>query len=148
MLFRSSPNLTCLKISRPQTASTTADASINEAGAPVFQSVAMECPTTATFTGANGVTEAAVRSIFEAGSNNSSTFTTSLSNVFINGANETAVTPFDQSSISSFFTKTSYIGAVKDASDNWFAGWTCNSVSASFDDTSNSDRACTSLPTT
>lgn len=141
-----SPNLTCLKISRPQTASTVADASIDELGAPVFQSVQMQCGSPV-FSGANGVTDAQVQSIFEAGSNNSSTFTPSLTSVFINGANETAIAAVDPSSYSSYFDAVSYIGAVKDANDDWYKGWTCNSGSASFDDTSNSDRLCTSLPT-
>ena len=44
---------------------------------------------------------------------------------FINGANETAVTPVDAPSVYSFFTATSYIGAVQNAADTWYAGWTC-----------------------
>lgn len=60
----SAPTLTnCLKISRAQTASTTVDAAIDEAGAPVFRSVAMQCSATP-FAGSNGVTAAQVETIF------------------------------------------------------------------------------------
>jgi len=44
---------------------------------------------------------------------------------FINGANETAVTPVNAASVYSFFTTTTYIGAVQNAADTWWAGWTC-----------------------
>ena len=139
------PDQTCLKISRTQTASTTADASIDEAGAPVFNSVAMECGTPV-YAGKDGVTEAEVKAIFDAGSNNNDAFTPTLSSLFINGTNETGVTAFDASTLSSFFDTTDYIGAVKDSADDWYAGWTCNSTAANFG-TGNSG-ACTSLPTT
>jgi hypothetical protein len=43
----------------------------------------------------------------------------------VNGPNEAGVTPFKASTLGSFFVDTTYIGAVKDASDTWFAGWTC-----------------------
>ena len=59
-----------------------------------------------------------------------------LNNRTINGI---LVTP------AGFFDKTTYIGAVKDAADTWYQGWTCNSASASFG-TGNSG-ACTTLPT-
>ena len=32
---------------------------------------------------------------------------------------------FAASSLSSFFADTTYIGAVKDANDTWWQGWTC-----------------------
>lgn len=44
---------------------------------------------------------------------------------FINGANETAVTPVNAASVYSFFTTTTYIGAVQNAADTWYTGWTC-----------------------
>ncbi len=44
-----------------------------------------------------------------------------------------------------FFDKTTYIGAVKDATDTWYKQWTCNSTTADFG-TGNSG-LCTSLPT-
>jgi len=48
--------------------------------------------------------------------------------------------------VSSFFDTTTWIGAVRNASDTWYAGWTCNSATADFG-TGNTG-ACTSLPTT
>ena len=42
---------------------------------------------------------------------------------------------------------TDYVGAVKDASADWFKGWTCNATYVTFDDASNAGRSCTSLPT-
>jgi hypothetical protein len=142
-----SPNVSCLRISRAQTASTTADAAIDELGAPIFRSVQMQCPSTP-FLGANSVTDAQVRAIFEAGTNNSSTYTPTLTGTFINGATETAVTPFDAKTLNAFFDTTTYIGAVKDANDTWYQGWTCNSPSATFDAATNANRACDSLPIT
>ncbi len=44
---------------------------------------------------------------------------------FINGANEAAVTPVNAPAAYSFFTATTYIGAVQNAADTWYAGWTC-----------------------
>ena len=44
---------------------------------------------------------------------------------FINGANETAVTPVNAPGVYPFFTATTYIGAVQNASDTWWQGWTC-----------------------
>ena len=53
---------------------------------------------------------------------------TSLSNqllTFINGANENAVTVTDAPAVNSYFQPVTYIGAVRDASDTWWQGWTC-----------------------
>ena len=150
----------CFRVSRAQTASATQNAAIDEFGAPTFRSVVFSgCDTARPFIGSNGPSDADVAAIFGAGSNNNSaTFTSTLANLYVNGANETAVTPFDASTLNGrtfngisitpagFFDKTSYIGAVKDATDTWFAGWTCNSTSAGFG-TGNAG-LCTALPTT
>ena len=142
----------CLRISRAQTASTVADPAIDELGAPVFRAVQMQCGTQK-YIGSNGVTEAQVAAIFGTGANgNTDAYVPTLTGGFINGATETAVTPFDTSGLTAsavngtFFDKTSYIGAVRDATDTWYQGWTCNSTTASFG-TGNSG-LCTSLPTT
>ena len=140
-----SPSTSCLRISRPQTVSATADASIDEAGAPVFRSVVMQCGSPA-FVGSNGVTEAQVSAVFGSGANNNnSAFTPSLTSLFINGATENAVTAFNASSIASYFDATTYIGAVRDANDLWYAGWTCNSATANLG--TSVTGLCTSLPT-
>jgi hypothetical protein len=148
-----SPNTTCFAISRAQTASATVDAAIDEAGAPFVRSVAAQCPTTA-FSGRNTVTEAQVSTIFGAGSNgNSVTFAPTLTSTFINGANETAVAPFNAATLNgplngtqtTFFETTPFIGAVRNATDTWFTQWTCNTAAASFG--TNNTGACTTVPT-
>ena len=100
--------------------------------APVFQSVFMSCGIS--YRAANATRSAG---IFTAGSNNTalgtSTLTapasgTSLANqtlTFINGTNENAVTAASASAAYSWFTNTSYIGAVQNSSDVWWRGWTC-----------------------
>ncbi|WP_374764926.1 hypothetical protein [Yunchengibacter salinarum] len=52
--------------------------------------------------------------------------TTSLSNRFINGQAENAVTATDPAAVDSFFDSVDYIGAVRsdDPADNWTLGWT------------------------
>lgn len=141
----SSPNLACLRISRNNTIQA-ADPAQDEQGPPVFHSVAMQCAGSGAFLGANGPTAAQVEAVFTAGTNNNAAFTSTLSNVFINGANETARTAFgNEKSISAFFDNVDYIGAVRDANDTWYAGWTCNSTTANFGTTSGN---CSSIPTT
>jgi hypothetical protein len=77
---------------------------------------------------------------FTAGTNNTATGTstltapsgTSLPNqtlTFINGANENAVTPANAPAVYPFFTATTYIGAVQNAADTWYTGWTCGLTS-------------------
>ena len=147
----------CLRISRAQTASATVNAAIDEVGTPKFYSVEFSGCGSTPFSGANGPSADDVAAIFNAGSNSSANFTSTLMNLYVNGANETAVAPFDASTLNNrtingnlvtpagFFDRTTYIGAVRDSSDTWFTGWTCNSGSASFG-TGNSG-ACTTLPT-
>jgi hypothetical protein len=120
------------------------DATIDKVGAPVFQSVAMQCGATPFKASGTGITVDQVAAAFNAGANNSSTFTASLSNVFVNGANEAGRTAIDPKTVDASFDTTNYVGAVKDANDTWYAGWTCNSATANFGTTST---ACTSLPT-
>jgi len=140
-----SPNTSCLRISRPQTASATVNAAIDEAGAPFIRSVVAQCSATP-FVGSNGVTAAEVQAIFGSGSNNNNiTFTPTLTSLFVNGASETAVTAFNASTLNSFFDATTYIGAVRDANDTWYAGWTCNSATAALG--TSTSGLCTSLPT-
>lgn len=156
------PSPACLRISRAQTASATADAAIDELGLPVFRSVLFQCSATP-FLGANGVTNDQVATIFGAGANNNSvTYTPTLTSTFINGPTETAVTPFPVANLnaasgiptttgglggqSAFFDAVTYIGAVKDATDTWYRTWTCNSTT--LDLGTGNTGLCTSLPTT
>src|SRR3546814_5991694 len=86
-----------------------------------------------------------VKSIFEADSNSTISYTPSLTSLFVNGSTETGRTAIDPKTVDSNFFTTNYIGAVKDANDTWYAGWTCNSITADFGSTSGS---CTTIPTT
>jgi len=97
-----------------------------------FNSVFMSCPIS--YRAANLALSTAA---FTAGTNNTaagtSTLTapaagTTLTNqvlTFINGANETAVTPVAAATVYPFFQNTTYIGAVQNAADTWWQGWTC-----------------------
>lgn len=117
----------------------------------VARAVAMQCNTTKYIgTGEAGFTATQVAAFFGTGANgNNDAFTPSLTSLFINGANETAVAAIDPKTVDAtgFFDTTTYVGAVKDANDNWYKQWTCNSGYAAFDDTTNANRRCTSLPT-
>ncbi len=73
--------------------------------------------------------DAALAAAFAAGGSNvdgdaqtpaqDSTLTT-----FIPGVNENAITATDASALDPFFDNTSYVGAVENASDTWYQGWT------------------------
>ncbi len=113
-------------------------------------SVVMQCNGTKFLgSGSTGVafTAADVEAAFTAGTNNNAGFTPTLVSQFINGTAEAAVTAFDAKTLDPFFDTTDYIGAIRDENDGWYKGWTCNSGFAAFDDTANSNRSCTSLPT-
>ncbi len=98
--------------------------------APTFNSVFMSCGTS--YRSGNAATSAV---LFTAGANNTAAGTstlaapaagTTLTNqvlTFINGANENAVTP--TAPTYAFFQTTTYIGAVQNAADTWWQGWTC-----------------------
>ena len=138
-----SPNQSCLRINSAATVRD-ADDALQDAGKPRYISVVMQC-NSEPFKGTGGVEASVVQSIFEAGPNSSINYTPSLTSLFINGATETAVTATDPKTIDSAFATTNYVGAVKDSSDTWYAGWTCNSVTASFGSASGN---CTAIPTT
>jgi hypothetical protein len=131
-----------------------ANEQLQDLGAPVFRSVALACPTA--FRNDNNVSVDTIATIFGSGSNNNnSNFTISLTNVFVNGANESGVTatdprPFNADAIGGAnasapnqFESVTYIGAVRNAQDSWYAPWACSSSYAPFGTAS-----CTALPTT
>jgi hypothetical protein len=131
------------------------DAALQDAGPPVFRSVALACPTA--FRDDGNITVAEIQAIFGSGSNgNNSAFTPSLTSVFINGANETGIAATDPTVFNNDQFQTAnaaapnrleavtYVGAVRNASDTWFAGWTCN---ASYVNFGNSSGNCTAVPT-
>ena len=108
------------------------------------RSVVLQCNATK-YLGTGSVTAAQVAAAFGSGTNNNSdAFTPTLVNYFVNGANETAVTATDPKTINAFFDTTTYVGAVRNAADTWYSGWTCNSATINFGTGSTS---CTSLPT-
>ncbi|HTG38257.1 hypothetical protein, partial [Sphingomonas sp.] len=129
-----------------------ANAAIDEAGAPVFNSVYFACGDgLSAETTQNGVTvtNAEQAAVVAAGSNNvtNGTAAAALTDGLLPGTGAAAVTPFNASTLnpsgSSFLVQTSYIGAVAGPNDNWFRGWTCNSNRANFGSTSQS---CTTVP--
>ncbi len=111
-----------------------ADADTQTAGVN-FRSVFMSCGIS--YRAANATRSAAVFTTAPSVGNTAlgtSTLTAPTSGVtitnqalnFINGANETAVTPVNAQTVyPSFFTTTTYIGAVQNAADTWYTGWTC-----------------------
>jgi hypothetical protein len=133
-----------------ETAGTTtraADATLQDQGPPVFRSVALACPTA--FRDDNNVTVATIQALFAADPNNRTSFTPTLQNTFVNGANEAAVPAFNVTTLNTagltnFFVTANYIGAVRDAQDRWYEGWTCNAAYVSFGTTGAN---CTALPT-
>ena len=125
-----------------------ADAALQDVGPPIFRSVVMSCPTP--FRDDTSITAAQIGTVFGTGSNNnSSTFTSTLSSVFVNGANETAVPVTNPTTFNTGagavnqFTAVTFIGAVQNAADTNFAGWTCN---ASYVNFGSASQACTTLP--
>jgi hypothetical protein len=108
----------------------------------------MQCNATK-YIGSGTVTLAQVTAAFAAGTNfNRDDFTPTLTSVFINGANETGITATDPKPLSvngTFLDTTTWIGAVRNATDTWYAGWTCNTGTVNF---GTGSTACTSLPTT
>ena len=129
------PNNECLRLNGSGTTPATLTA----------RSVVLQCNATK-YLGSGSITAAQVAAFFGSGSNNNNdAFTNTLASVFINGANETAVTGFDAKALNAFFDTTAYIGAVRNSTDTWYAGWTCNSATINFGAGSTS---CTSLPIT
>jgi hypothetical protein len=138
------PNNECIRMNGSGAASTITTL--------VARSVVLQCNATK-YVGTGTISAAQVAAAFDTGTNNNNdAFTTSFSSLFINGANETAVVATNPAtfsafptSVQAFFTATNYIGAVKDASDTWYAGWTCNSSTATLG--TSVTGPCTSLPT-
>ena len=86
---------------------------------PRFRSILFDCGAGLFTAGSDQVTGQAA---IDADANNVVSGN-SLGSTFINGANETAVTAANVAS--SFLDTVDYIGAVKDADDTWWQGWTC-----------------------
>src|SRR3546814_4096560 len=73
-----------------------ADTALQDAGKPVYKSVAMQCLPAMPFSD-KGVGASLVKSIFEADSNSTISYTPSLTSLFVNGSTETGRTAIDRS---------------------------------------------------
>jgi trimeric autotransporter adhesin len=113
----------CLSVTDPETGAGRGNA--DTVNPPTFNSILFDCP---------GAYSAQATTFINAGTNNTTTTantltlapapSTALTN-FVNGANETARTPVDVTTLGAFFTAAPYIGAVRNAADTWWRGWTC-----------------------
>jgi len=137
-----------------------ADPALQDNGPPTFNSIYFACTqaanapagSTAAYLDDTNVTAAQIQAVLTAvpSSNNvlDGTAANALSNSFVTSGAAAAVPVFSAATLnftgSSFLVSTNYIGAVRDANDNWFRGWTCDSATANF----GSNSACTTLPTT
>jgi hypothetical protein len=128
-----SPNNECLRIH-------------NNFATAAFRSTVMQCKDPKYLDTGSAAANTAKNFFGHGTNNNSDSFSPTLTSLFINGANENGVTAFDAKTLAAFFDTTTYIGAVKDSSDTWYTGWTCNSSTANFG-TGNSG-LCTALPIT
>lgn len=145
----------CLDLDETGTTTTrAADNPLQDLGPPTFRSVRLACPTD--FRNDGNVTIATIAAIFGSGTNNNSNaHVSTLTGVFINGANETAVAatdpvPFNADPHATVnvlapnrLSAVTYIGAVRDAADTWYAAWTCNSSYVGFGAAS---ATCTTVP--
>ncbi|WP_431470807.1 hypothetical protein [Sphingosinithalassobacter sp. LHW66-3] len=133
-----------------------ADAGLQDAGPPTFNSMFFQCSPFAIAgtrgSGASAVTITAsdAEALLTAGSsaNNVAGGTNGVQNGFFPGSGATGVTPTNASTLpgnNGFLVNTSYIGAVSGSGDTWFQGWTCNSNRANFGAASGN---CTALPST
>jgi hypothetical protein len=94
--------------------------------APTFNSVFLTCGTTFR---ADANQDAATSGIFATGANNLAG--TSTLNGVTNGANEAARPATAVAALDPFFVNTTYIGAVRDAADTWYNGWSCGITAGS-----------------
>jgi hypothetical protein len=109
-----------------RTGATGACLDIDDAATTVtFRSIFLTCTTSFQADGAP-MDAAATATLFGSGAtNNTSGGTSTLTGTFINGANENAVTVTDPVPLSAFFATPANIGAVRNAADTWYTGWTC-----------------------
>ncbi|QZH75770.1 MAG: hypothetical protein JY451_04050 [Erythrobacter sp.] len=131
----------CIRIDQAETAAATNPGG-DEVGAPRFQSVALNCTTNFRNGSDGGPTAAQAEAIFDAGAGNNKSFTNTLVNGYLNGANEnTFATIFDVTTLGSFFEAANFIGAV--GATDWTQGWTCDSSAVSF---GNNTGNCLTIP--
>ena len=136
----------CLDVDQATTVQTTGP---DEAGVPIIRSVLFACTPRD-----DADTDTFEATAFDAptNTNNLVGYTSTLANLFVNGANETAATPYNATLLNTSFvtapyvagnfTQTNYVGAVRDGNDIWYRGWTCDSGYASF----SSGNSCNTVP--
>lgn len=113
------------------------------AAGPEFNSIVGSCKSTQPFQGSDGVTDAQVQSAWDAGTNNQTGFTFTLTMTYVNGSNEDGVAVFDPTAVSTFFEKPTHIGAAWTGNNSWTDGWVCTSSTLAF---ANANSACNALP--
>ena len=105
-------------------------ASTIAAPGPTFRSVALTCAA-GPFRTTDGDQDTAAAALFTAGTNNQATgYISTLTQVFINGGNESARVATNPTTDSPFFLGVSNIGAVFGTNDTWYVGWTCGLAGA------------------
>ncbi|MBB3990841.1 hypothetical protein GGR19_002270 [Croceicoccus naphthovorans] len=138
-----SPQDECVLLRDNATVQTTGP---DERGPVVFNSVAMQCGGDGAFSDARSLGDEGLAE-FNKDSNNDASATDLLMATFFNTANANSYAAFNTANLeTSFFfafDDTDHIGAVKDATDNWYEGWTCSS---SYIDLGNNVGSCASLP--
>lgn len=128
----------CLDVDQATTVQA-ADPAKDEVGPPIIRSVLFGC-TPRDDADSDNFEELAFNAA--GNTNNVFPFTSTLASLFVNGTNETAATPYNASLLNAYFTNTNYVGAVRDANDIWYRGWTCDSGYASF----GSGQSCNVVP--
>ena len=136
---------TCLDIDEAGQATTrAANSALEDIGPPVFRSTVLACPKP--FRGDDGsVSAATIATLFGSGANNNnSAFTSTLTDDFADGSNESGVvatnpTPFNadpsgpaDEAAANRLVSTTLIGAIQGNGDNSFQAWTCNSNFANY----------------
>jgi hypothetical protein len=101
------------------------NATFEPAADPSFNSVLFDCAggLTAANSSTNGATVAPLAVAADA--NNSTATANSLSDTFVNGLTEDGVTAIDPSTLDPWFMSVDYVGAVENANDTWWQGWSC-----------------------
>lgn len=97
-------------------------AGYQEGADPSFDSVLFNCAGGLATSNSDATAPAAA---VAAGTNNTTDVASTLTGTFINGTAETARPVFDPKTLDPWFDSVDYIGAVKDANDTWWQGWSC-----------------------
>lgn len=100
----------CLRVNEEDGAA--AGSRAEEMGPPIFNSVLFACTVAA---------GSSVEGYINAGTSNALNYTSTLTNLFVNGSNESGAAIYNPTALSSFFTASTYVGAVG-TGDTWFQG--------------------------